>query len=91
MVTLEYNGRLGNSLIQYVTSLFFAKKFNLQFKNPPFCNSDNWGLLIKEPQIDGLVGKENKNMWTKRNEPSFIGDYYYPVGYLSTLLYYQIQ
>ena len=62
MVTLEYNGRLGNSLIQYVTSLFFAKKFNLQFKNPPFCNSDNWGLLIKEPQIDGLVGKENKKV-----------------------------
>jgi hypothetical protein len=59
MVTLEYNGRLGNSLIQYVTSLFFAKKFNLQFKNPPFCNSDNWSLLIKQPQIYGLVGEKN--------------------------------
>jgi hypothetical protein len=57
MVTLTYDGRLGNNLIQYVTSLFFAKKHNFYFKIPPNYASNNWDWLIKDYQINGIIGK----------------------------------
>jgi hypothetical protein len=57
MVTLTYDGRLGNNLIQYVTSLFFAKKHNFYFKIPPNYESNNWDWLIKYSKINGLVGE----------------------------------
>jgi len=57
MVTLNFNGRLGNNLIQYIASLFFAKKYNLDFKIPPEYSLRNWGPLIKDYQINGIIGK----------------------------------
>ena len=42
MVTLNFNGRLGNNLIQYIASLFFAKKYNLDFKSGLFSESKYW-------------------------------------------------
>ena len=44
------------------------KKHNLNFKIPPFYNSDNWSLLIKEHQVDGLVGNEK----IKINDDNFM-------------------
>lgn len=57
MVTLAFDGRLGNNLFQYVASLFFAKKYNLDFKTPPGYSNSDWGLLIKDYQINGIIGK----------------------------------
>jgi hypothetical protein len=58
MITLRYDGRLGNNLIQFITALFFAKKHNLHFKTPANYNNNHWELLIKEPIFSGIVGTE---------------------------------
>lgn len=43
MVSLKYDGRLGNNLIQYFVTYFFAKKFNLYHNVNPFFGQSNWG------------------------------------------------
>jgi hypothetical protein len=68
MVTLKYDGRLGNNLIQYISSLFFAKKFNLNFNLEPNSNSGNWNFLLKNRIVNGLTG----NQTIEVNDDNFI-------------------
>ena len=39
-VEIQYHGRLGNNIIQYLVGQYFAKKFNLQFNNTIDLNQD---------------------------------------------------
>lgn len=53
MVNLSYDGRLGNNLIQYFASYFFAKKFNLYHDvSHPLIN-DKWRVDVNSSSIKG--------------------------------------
>jgi len=55
MVSLKYDGRLGNNLIQYLAASFFAKKHNLK----PNISSALWGSFFKDEKINsGRIGQE---------------------------------
>jgi hypothetical protein len=53
-VSINYNGRLGNNLFQYVAAHIFAKKFKL------FINSNVIDGKFKFPQLNGSVHVDNK-------------------------------
>jgi hypothetical protein len=54
MVSINYDGRLGNNLFQYVAAFIFAKKFNLSL-NTIFIDGK-----FKFPQLNGSVHVDNK-------------------------------
>jgi hypothetical protein len=54
MVSINYDGRLGNNLFQYVAAFLFAKKFNLSL-NTIFVDDK-----FKFPQLNGSVHVDNK-------------------------------
>lgn len=54
MVTVNYDGRLGNNMIQYSAALFFSKKHNLQFI-PPSHPMNYFFNLVKN---DGNLGNK---------------------------------
>jgi hypothetical protein len=61
MVTIEYKGRLGNNMFQYISAYFFAKKFGLSLMTLPihsdlhfgeFFNLNNcYGDIINSPSV----------------------------------------
>jgi hypothetical protein len=53
-VSINYNGRLGNHLFQYVAAFIFAKKFNLSLNTIFFDDK------FKFPQLNGSVHVDNK-------------------------------
>lgn len=60
MVTVDYTGRLGNNLIQYFVSYFFAQKNNLFFNAEPKSHYYNWEHNIqKKVRNFDLKGIEN--------------------------------
>jgi hypothetical protein len=71
MVRTIYAGRLGNNLIQYFVSKTFSTKFNLKFSSNCFNNDINWCSILKDKEMDGLVG----NMEVIINDDNFI-DYF---------------
>jgi len=55
MVSIKYDGRLGNNLIQYLAAFFFAKKHNLKLNS----SSEMWGNFFKENNINsGRIGSD---------------------------------
>ena len=59
MVSLTYDGRLGNNLIQYFVTYFFAKKFNLYHNVKPFFGQSNWGKYFNiKIHNQGDIGNE---------------------------------
>lgn len=54
MVTIKYNGRLGNNLFQYIAAYFFAKKFNYSIISNVVEGCFNL------PQLNGLVCNNNE-------------------------------
>lgn len=54
MVSINYNGRLGYNLFQYVAAFIFAKKFNLSL------NTISIDGNSKFPQLNGSVHVDNK-------------------------------
>ena len=68
MVTVNYKGRLGNNMIQYIAAYMLAKKHNLKLNANPFHNcglkhhpkhgpdfqvNSNWGEYFKFPLYSG--------------------------------------
>lgn len=62
MVTINYKGRLGNNMIQYVAGYIFSKKHSLKLKTPPKNKNINWGSLIGVTYSDGYESKSNKKI-----------------------------
>ena len=58
MVTLTYNGRLGNNIIQYITAFLFAKKNNFFLNCKPKTNYGDFGEYFKLPISDGQIKGE---------------------------------
>lgn len=58
MVSVKYEGRLGNNLIQYFVSYFFSKKNNLMLNVNPNSQYGNWGDYFNVKKIDGSIGKD---------------------------------
>ena len=58
MVTVKYDGRLGNNMIQYIAAQCFAKKHNLRFDIKPTSISGDWSELIRYDEIKGDIGHE---------------------------------
>jgi hypothetical protein len=58
MVTLTYNGRLGNNLIQYFVSKLFAKKNSLFFNCVPNYLGVDWSTITKEIKTGEIVGNK---------------------------------
>lgn len=59
MVSIEYEGRLGNNLIQHIVGLFFSKKNNLMFKpNVPVVLSKLLNFYKIPHQVEGFIGNE---------------------------------
>jgi len=65
MVSIKYDGRLGNNLIQYLAAFFFAKKHNLKLNS----SSEMWGNFFKENNINsGRIGSD----FLEINDSNFI-------------------
>jgi hypothetical protein len=56
MVTINYKGRLGNNLFQYIAAYFFAKKFNYSIISNVVEN------CFTLPQLNGLVYNNNNEI-----------------------------
>lgn len=57
MVTVNYMGRLGNNILQYVIGYIFSKKFNLHYKINPNIESSN---ILKPINITGNFCDNNE-------------------------------
>lgn len=65
MISVRYDGRLGNNLIQYLAAFFLSKKYNLKLND----SSEIWGGFFKKNNINfGRVGSEFFNI----NDLNFI-------------------
>ncbi len=74
MVTLQYEGRLSNNIIQFLAGYFFAKKNNFYF-NPElqtiFNNSGSETRIIKQDQLP-LIGHLVQHDLTIVNDANFL-------------------
>ena len=59
MVSINYNGRLGNNLFQYISAYIFAKKFNLSLLTSPTYNGLNFGEFFNLKNITGKSFSSN--------------------------------
>ena len=61
MVSIEYNGGLGNKFFQYVAAYIFAKKFNLNIQTSPTYNSFNLPILEGDKYEDEIIDVDDNN------------------------------
>lgn len=86
MVTINYGGRLGNNLLQYISAYFFAKKFNLSLVTPPINNNLNFGDFFNLNNCNGSVDISHSILITDDN---FL-DYLKQTKIQKLIIYFQV-
>jgi hypothetical protein len=91
MVTISYQGRLANNIIQYLAGHIFSEKHNLFLKSKPFSSEGNFGEFFNFSNSSGeKIGKGffliDDNNFLDFLERDNIPDYHYHfVGFFQTL------
>ena len=67
MVTINYGGRLGNNLLQYISAYLFSKKFNLSLITPPINYGLDFGGFFNLKKFDGDIINSNSVVITNNN------------------------
>ena len=66
MVTIRYEGRLANNIIQYIVGYFFAKKYNVKLiTNPPIQHESLFFLDLNNELIGDNYISINDNNWLR--------------------------
>jgi hypothetical protein len=90
MVTIEYQGRLGNNIIQYLAGYIFAKKHNFKLSTPPSSYSGNFGGFFKFKEFhgervgDSLVVVNDENFLKLLESDSLGNNHYHFDGFFQT-------
>lgn len=91
MVTINYGGRLGNNLFQYVSAYLFARKFNLSLMTPPAYNGLNFGDLLISKNFQGEINNSYNIIITDNNFLEYLKKKDIPKAHYIFSDYFQIK
>jgi hypothetical protein len=80
-VSINYSGRLGNNLFQYVAAYIFAKKFNLKISSGVVENKFDLPLLTGEETGGPIIDVDDSNFMRLLESESITPAHYRFVGY----------
>lgn len=81
MVSIIYNGRLGNNLFQYVAAYIFAKKFNFKISSGVVDNKFNLPSLYGNIHTNKIIDVDDNNFMFFLTSESLENAHYRFVGY----------
>ena len=81
MVSINYSGRLGNNLFQYVAAYIFAKKFELKISSGVVENKFDLPLLTGESNYYNIVDVDDNNFMSLLESESLEDAHYRFIGY----------
>jgi hypothetical protein len=91
MVTVNYGGRLGNNLLQYISAYVFAKKFNLSLVTPPINNGLNFGDFFKLNNCNGDINNSHSVVITNNNFLDYLKQTNIPKAHYIFSDYFQLK
>ncbi len=80
-VSINYSGRLGNNLFQYVAAYIFAKKFNLKITSSIVENIFDLPSLVGDVTSDNIIDVDDNNFMTLLESESLTQAHYHFLGY----------
>jgi hypothetical protein len=91
MVTINYGGRLGNNLLQYISAYLFAKKFNLSLLTPPINNGLDFGKFFDLRSVNGNIVNSMKIVINDKNFLEFLKQTDIPKAHYLFSDYFQLR
>jgi len=91
MVTIEYGGRLGNNLLQYIAAYLFSNKFKLSLMTPPINNGLDFSRLFNFEKSEGEVIHSPNVFITNDNFLEYLNQNHIPKSRYTFSDYFQIK